>query len=115
MIWRDFFLFVCILRADRILNSRREIAGAPANHAEIDALLRRAGALLTAAGIAIEESSGGGDKGNHGRRRKPLGYLRHMLTRSQANTAEVRAMHYLLKDIEASFHSSKNERKSRPL
>ena len=88
------------LTAGRVQYHRAR-AETAAPHAEIDALLRRAAALLTAAGISTEESSGGGDKGNHGRRRKPLGHLRQVLTRSQANVAEVRAMHGLLKEVEA--------------
>lgn len=67
---------------------------------EVGALLARAVALMEAAGLDVRESSGGGDKGNHGRRRRPAGHLRALLARSQATTAEVRALHGILKALE---------------
>lgn len=47
------------------------------------------------------ESTGGGDKGNHGRRRRAMGHLRALLLRGQANTAEVRALHGMVKELES--------------
>jgi hypothetical protein len=41
------------------------------------------------------ESHGGGNQGNHGRRRLPLGHIRAILARSKANTWEVRSLHGL--------------------
>lgn len=79
----------------------RERRETPASHQELDALLRRAARLLERAGMSAEDSSGGGDKGAHGRRRKPAGHLRALLLRSEASVAEVRALHGLLKEIEA--------------
>lgn len=67
---------------------------------EVEALLARAVALMEAAGLDARESSGGGDKSNHGRRRRPAGHLRALLARSQATTSEVRAMHGILKELE---------------
>ena len=56
-------------------------------------------ALLQAAGIDAEESAGGGDRAAHGRRRLPMGQLRRLLLRSQASTAEVRALHGICKRL----------------
>lgn len=75
-------------------------ADALATQGEIEALLRRAVSLMERAGLDSRESSGGGDKSNHGRKRKPAGHLRALLTRSQASTPEVRALHGILKELE---------------
>lgn len=42
---------------------------------------------------------GGGDRSNHGRRKRPAGHLRAVLRRSQASAAEVRALHGLVKAL----------------
>jgi tRNA/rRNA methyltransferase len=70
---------------------------------EIEALLARAIALMERAGLDSRESSGGGDKSNHGRKRKPAGHLRALLARSQASTQEVRALHGILKQLEKKY------------
>jgi len=75
-------------------------ADALATQGEIEALLTRAVALMERAGLDSRESSGGGDKSNHGRKRKPAGHLRALLARSQASTPEVRALHGVLKELE---------------
>ena len=71
-----------------------------ANQAEIEALLARGVSLMERVGMDVRESSGGGDKSNHGRRRKAVGHVRAMVARSMATRAEVRAMHGILKHIE---------------
>jgi tRNA C32,U32 (ribose-2'-O)-methylase TrmJ len=71
-----------------------------ATQGEVEALLTRAVALMERAGLDPRESSGGGDKSNHGRKRKPAGHLRALLARSQASTPEVRALHGILKELE---------------
>lgn len=71
-----------------------------ASKADVDKVLERAGRLLEMAGISSIETSGGGDKGNHGRRKMAFGHLKALLTRSQATTAEVRALHALLRELE---------------
>ncbi|KAG7667321.1 hypothetical protein Ndes2526B_g04172 [Nannochloris sp. 'desiccata'] len=78
-------------------------ADALATQGEIEALLTRAVALMERAGLDPRESSGGGDKSNHGRKRKPAGHLRALLARSQASTPEVRALHGILKELEKKF------------
>ncbi|KAL4444260.1 hypothetical protein ABPG75_011997 [Micractinium tetrahymenae] len=85
---------------DERLRWRREQALSPASQAELEALLSRAAALLEAAGISAEESSGGGNNSNHGRKKKLMGHIRALLLRSQASTAEVRALHGLCKELE---------------
>ncbi|PRW50932.1 rRNA methyltransferase [Chlorella sorokiniana] len=79
---------------------QREQALASASQAELEALLQRAAALLEGAGISAKESIGGGDKSNHGRRKQLMGHVRSLLLRSQASTAEVRALHGLCKELE---------------
>ncbi|KAI7837497.1 hypothetical protein COHA_008688 [Chlorella ohadii] len=79
---------------------QREQALASASMAELEALLQRAAVLLEAAGISAKESIGGGDKSNHGRRKQLMGHVRSLLLRSQASTAEVRALHGLCKELE---------------
>jgi tRNA C32,U32 (ribose-2'-O)-methylase TrmJ len=74
-----------------------------ATQGEIEALLTRAVALMERAGLDSRESSGGGDKSNHGRKRKPAGHLRALLARSQASTAEVRALHGIFKELEKKY------------
>lgn len=78
----------------------RERWSVPAVHEDIEALLTRAGTLLESAGINTEMSSGGGDKGNHGRRRKAFGHLRALMNRAVATKAEVRALHAILRELE---------------
>lgn len=78
----------------------RERWSTPASRADVDKILERASRLLERAGISSLETSGGGDKGNHGRRKMAFGHLRALLTRSQATAAEVRALHALLRDLE---------------
>lgn len=73
----------------------------PANHSEVDALLSRISSLMGQAGISAEESTGGGDKSNHGRKRRPFGHVKAVLQRSQLSTAEVRALHGIFKKLEA--------------
>lgn len=70
-----------------------------ANHSEIQALLQRIATTLEAAGLSSEENSGGGDKGNHGRKLKPMGRIRAILQRSQLSRAEVKALHGVCKGI----------------
>lgn len=50
---------------------------------------------------SAKESTGGGDKSNHGRKRQLMGHVRALALRSQASTAEVRALHGLCKELEA--------------
>lgn len=50
---------------------------------------------------STQESVGGGDRSNHGRRKLLMGHLRSLLQRSQASTAEVRALHGLCREVEA--------------
>jgi tRNA C32,U32 (ribose-2'-O)-methylase TrmJ len=69
--------------------------------AELEALLARAGALLAAAGVGVEETAGGGSGRAHGRRVRPAGRLRALLLRAGATAAEVRALHGVLKQLEA--------------
>ncbi|KAL4854311.1 tRNA (cytidine/uridine-2'-O-)-methyltransferase TrmJ [Chlorella vulgaris] len=64
---------------------RREVALAPANQAELEALLQRMAALLQAAGI------------------------RSMLLRSQASAAEVRALHGLCKELEGRAEAAQQQ------
>ncbi|KAL4441497.1 hypothetical protein ABPG77_002001 [Micractinium sp. CCAP 211/92] len=85
---------------DERVRWRREQALSPASQAELEALLSRAAALLEAAGISAEESSGGGNNSNHGRKKKLMGHVRALLLRSQASSAEVRALHGLCKELE---------------
>lgn len=92
-------LSITFFPAERV-RWRREQALSPASQAELEALLGRAAALLEAAGISAEESSGGGNNSNHGRRKKLMGHVRALLLRSQASTAEVRALHGLCKELE---------------
>ncbi len=47
-----------------------------------------------------KDSTGGGDKGNHGRRRLAMGHIRSLLLKARANTAEVRALHGVAKELE---------------
>lgn len=84
----------------------REMADNLASQGEVEALLARTVALMERAGLDTRESSGGGDKSNHGRKRKPAGHLRAVLSRSQATTAEVRALHGVLKELERKYGAS---------
>ena len=76
-----------------------------ASQGEVEALLERVVLLMAGAGMDARENSGGGDKSNHGRKRRPVGHLRALLSRSQASTAEIRALHGVLKEIERSTKS----------
>lgn len=67
----------------------------PVTVAELEALLAKVARVAAAVGISGEESQGGGPKGNHGRRRLPLGHVRALLSRAKANTWEVRSLHGL--------------------
>ena len=74
-----------------------------ASQGDIEALLRRVRSTLAKAGVRndmLEDSSGGGDAGSHGRKRRALGHLTALLRRSRATVAEVRAMHALLRELE---------------
>jgi tRNA C32,U32 (ribose-2'-O)-methylase TrmJ len=82
------------------LRWQRQRLGQLATNAEVEALLQRAAVLLERSGVGAEETSGGGDKGNHRRKRLPAGHLRALLLRSQATVAEVRALHGMLKEVE---------------
>jgi len=86
--------------SDRIAYVRQRWS-TPASRADVNKVLERASRLLERAGISSLETSGGGDKGNHGRRKMAFGHLRALLTRSQATAAEVRALHALLRDLES--------------
>ncbi|EFN56840.1 hypothetical protein CHLNCDRAFT_144422 [Chlorella variabilis] len=79
---------------------RRQQALQVASQAELESLLLRVAALLEAAGISAEESIGGGDKSNHGRKKRLMGHVRSLLLRSQASTVEVRSLHGLCKELE---------------
>ncbi|PSC75750.1 rRNA methyltransferase [Micractinium conductrix] len=79
---------------------QREQALTAAPQAEVEALLARAAALLEAAGFSSKESSGGGNRSNHGRKRQLMGHVRALLLRGQASTAEIRALHGLCKELE---------------
>jgi TrmH family RNA methyltransferase len=65
----------------------------PASAAELEALLDKAAALALAAGESPDESSGGGNRGTHGRRRKAQGHLRAVLQRARATAWEARSLH----------------------
>ncbi|GAB4818563.1 hypothetical protein N2152v2_005609 [Parachlorella kessleri] len=78
----------------------RRRALAPADQGQLEALLDRWAALLEGAGISAKESTGGGHKGAHGRRRKAMGHMRSLLLRGRANAVEVRALHGLAKELE---------------
>jgi TrmH family RNA methyltransferase len=65
----------------------------PASARELEALLDKAAALAIAAGEPPEESTGGGNQGRHGRRRKAQGHLRAVLQRARVTTWEARSLH----------------------
>ena len=50
---------------------------------------------------SAKDSVGGGNKSNHGRKKQAMGHMRALLLRSRANTAEVRALHGVCKELEA--------------
>lgn len=76
--------------------------------AEVEALLGRLAGLMEAAGIDARESTGGGDRGAHGRRVLHFGHLRRLLLRAQATRSEVRAAHGVIKQLAAMME--RNER-----
>lgn len=74
-----------------------------ASRKDIDALLDRVHSSLENAGIRkdmLEESSGGGNTGAHGRKKLAFGHLKALLIRSRASVAEIKAMHALLRELE---------------
>lgn len=73
-----------------------------ATYEEVEALFQRVVHWLGTLDIDTAESRGGGDKGNHGRRKLAPGHLRSMLLRSKATQREVRSLFNLLKAIESS-------------
>jgi hypothetical protein len=58
----------------------------PASASELSALLAKISAIANSVGMSGEDSRGGGAQGSHGRRRLPLGHIRAILSRAQANT-----------------------------
>jgi hypothetical protein len=58
----------------------------PAAASELSALLAKISAIASSVGMSGEDSRGGGAQGSHGRRRLPLGHIRAILSRAQANT-----------------------------
>lgn len=58
----------------------------PAAASELAALLSKVSSIAAAVGVSGEESRGGGAQGSHGRRRLPVGHIRAILSRAQANT-----------------------------
>ena len=58
----------------------------PAAASELEALLDKAAAVARAVGARDQESHGGGNQGNHGRRRQALGHIRAVMARAKANT-----------------------------
>jgi len=68
----------------------------PASAAELDALLDKAAALAIASGGTPDESTGGGSRGTHGRRRKAQGHLRAVLQRARVTSWEARSLHGFL-------------------
>ncbi|WIA30566.1 hypothetical protein OEZ86_000649 [Tetradesmus obliquus] len=67
----------------------------PAAASELSALLAKVSAIAKSVGMSGNDSRGGGAQGSHGRRRLPLGHIRAILSRAQANTWEVRSLHGL--------------------
>ncbi|GLC72152.1 hypothetical protein PLESTF_001212600 [Pleodorina starrii] len=67
----------------------------PASAQEVDLLVRKVAAAAEAVGMSGEESSGGGNAGNHGRRRLPIGHLRAVVSRARLSAAESRSLHGL--------------------
>eukprot|EP00882_Tetradesmus_deserticola_P026496 GHRQ01029240.1.p1 GENE.GHRQ01029240.1~~GHRQ01029240.1.p1 ORF type:complete len:360 (+),score=92.79 GHRQ01029240.1:177-1256(+) len=58
----------------------------PAAASELSALLTKLSAIAGSVGMSGEDSRGGGAQGSHGRRRLPLGHIRAIMSRAQANT-----------------------------
>ncbi|KAI8466150.1 MAG: Alpha/beta knot methyltransferase [Monoraphidium minutum] len=71
----------------------------PASASELESLLGRVAAIARAVDMSDQESHGGGNQGNHGRRRLPLGHIRALMARAKANTWEVRSLHGLAKAV----------------
>ncbi|KAG2454033.1 hypothetical protein HYH02_001074 [Chlamydomonas schloesseri] len=67
----------------------------PASAQEVELLLLKVAAIAEAVGMSGAESKGGGNNGNHGRRRLPLGHLRGVVSRARVNAAESRSLHGL--------------------
>lgn len=65
----------------------------PASAAELEALLDKAAALAISANESPDESTGGGSRGTHGRRRKAQGHLRAVLQRARVTAWEARSLH----------------------
>lgn len=79
-----------------------------ATHSEIAALLERISSTLSSAGIDVEESTGGGDKSNHGRKVRPMGRVRSILQRSMLTSSEVKALHGVCKKLIESVGGNRN-------
>ncbi|PNW78901.1 hypothetical protein CHLRE_09g393876v5 [Chlamydomonas reinhardtii] len=71
----------------------------PASAQEVELLLRKVAAIAEAVGMSGAESKGGGNNGNHGRRRLPLGHLRAVVSRARVNAAESRSLHGLASGV----------------
>lgn len=67
-------------------NPRVQAGLQPASASELEALLEKIGAVARAVGESDQESRGGGNQGQHGRRRLPLGHIRALMARAKANT-----------------------------
>lgn len=80
-------------RASQQVQADSALMSAPAK--EIESLLLRLAAIAEASGLSSAESSGGGAKGNHGRKRLPVGHARALVARARMNAAEVRSLHGL--------------------
>ncbi|KAG2432469.1 hypothetical protein HXX76_008814 [Chlamydomonas incerta] len=71
----------------------------PASAQEVELLLRKVAAIAEAVGMSGAESKGGGNNGNHGRRRLPLGHLRGVVSRARVSAAESRSLHGLASGV----------------
>lgn len=58
----------------------------PAAASELSALLAKVSDIARRVGLSGDDSRGGGAQGSHGRRRLPVGHIRAILARAQANT-----------------------------
>ena len=89
------------------VNGRAACNGEPqATHEEVEALFQRFIQCLDTLNIDTNESRGGGDKSNHGRRKLAPGHVRSILLRSKATQREVRSLFNLVKSIESSLDDS---------
>ena len=75
----------------------------PVTHGEVDALVSRIDAILQMLEIEAPESTGGGDKGSHGRRRKSKGHVQSLLRKNgyKATQREIRSIFGLVKMVES--------------